>query len=295
MDKEKFLLRLNLEIDTLKAHVNRLKPAGYNIHPLDMELLRKKATELYDLMLQFEMKPDQKTDIHKDPPTIPIDKKENQTSTVVHEEIPRKVEKTIEEHKETPPLEVEKTIADDVFIRKEEETDILPEPKFEEPVIQTPIEKPVVEPPVVEKKLEANIEFDISEKKTEPVLTSIEKPVPPKVEPIKTTLDLFSTVSDNMLANKLTESGTDNSLAGRIQKERLQNIRSAIGINEKFLFVNEIFKGDLSRYNRVIDELNAMQTKQGADTYLMELKIEGQFGNDHQAFEKLKEIVGRKY
>jgi hypothetical protein len=115
------------------------------------------------------------------------------------------------------------------------------------------------------------------------------------VEPIKTTLDLFSTVSDNMLANKLTESGTDNSLAGRIQKERLQNIRSAIGINEKFLFVNEIFKGDLSRYNRVIDELNAMQTKQGADTYLMELKIEGQFGNDHQAFEKLKEIVGRKY
>lgn len=295
MDKEKFLLRLSLEIDTLKAHVNRLKPAGYNIHPLDMELLRKKATELYDLMLEYEMKPVQNPVNVDVKPTIPIEKTEIPAPQVVPEEIPTEVKKTGDEQEKVSPVVTEKPIADDVFVQKEEEIIILPEPKVEEPVVQTPIEKPTIETPVIEKKPEEVIDLDIPEDITEPVITEPQKPIPPKAEPVKTTLDLFSTVSDNRVANKLSESGTDNSLAGRMQKERLQNIRSAIGINEKFLFVNELFKGDLSRYNRVIDELNAMQTKQGADTYLMEIKIEGQFGNDHPAFNKLKEIVERKY
>ncbi len=295
MDKEKFLLRLSLEIDTLKAHVNRLKPAGYNIHPLDMELLRKKATELYDLMLDFEMKPTQ-TPVNIDvKPAIPAAKTEIPAPPIIQAEIPVEMKKTVVEQQEKPLVEMGKPIADDVFIQREEEIITLPEPKIEEQMVQTPIQKPTIEIPVIEKKTEIVVEIDIPEKKPDPVIISPQKPVTPKAEPVKTTLDLFSTVADNLVANKLSDAGTDNSLAGRMQKERLQNIRSAIGINEKFLFVNELFKGDLSRYNRVIDDLNAMQTKQGAETYLMEIKIEGQFGNDHPAFNKLKEIVERKY
>jgi len=45
----------------------------------------------------------------------------------------------------------------------------------------------------------------------------------------------------------------------------------------------------------VIDELNVMKTRQGTDTYLLELRIEGQWTEDHHAFQKLKEIVDRKF
>ena len=32
MDKEKILIRLSTQIDTLKAHINRLKRDGYKVH-----------------------------------------------------------------------------------------------------------------------------------------------------------------------------------------------------------------------------------------------------------------------
>jgi len=314
MDKEKFLLRLSLEIDTLKAHVNRLKPAGYKIHPLDMELLRKKAMDLYDLMLQFEMDPNKVADIQDKPVVVP--EKRPETEPVVESPKEPRVEATPPPAKPAVPVitEVEQPLAEDVTLDQESQTADTPVMEIpEEPKAETPVEpiaeKPMVapqEPPTevetkvnpIEKPAPIREEKPVEEKPATPRQEDFVSPPPPKAHPpkpapVKTTLDLFSTVPESLGSRTMAES--DNSVAGRIQKERLQNIRSAIGINEKFLFLNELFKGDLARYNRVIDELNAMQTKQGADTYLMELKIEGQFGENHPAFEKLKEIVARKY
>ncbi len=75
----------------------------------------------------------------------------------------------------------------------------------------------------------------------------------------------------------------------------MDDLRSAIGINEKFLFINELFNGDMGRYNKAIDELNSMQNKTGIDTYLMEIKIEKQWSDDDDAFIKFKELVDRKF
>ncbi len=314
MDKEKFLLRLSLEIDTLKAHVNRLKPVGYKIHPLDMELLRKKALDLYDLMLQFEMYPDKVADIQTKPKVV-IEKKPEIQPVEEPPKEPR-LEATPPPAKPSEPVfvEVEQPLAEDVTLDQETkpvDSPVMetPEvPKVEtpvEPIAEKPMETPQEPPTEIEEKVTptekpAPIQEvkPVEEKPATPRQEDFVSPPPPKThqpkaEPVKTTLDLFSTIPESVGSRTMAES--DNSVAGRIQKERLQNIRSAIGINEKFLFLNELFKGDLSRYNRVIDELNAMQSKQGADTYLMELKIEGQFGENHPAFEKLKEIVGRKY
>lgn len=287
MDKEKSLLRLSQEIDTFKAHVNRLKPAGYVIHPLDLELLRKKVAELYDLVLQFDIIPTQLADNVKE--TIPV-------HTVTPEKIRIESLPEIVLEKEpvlvpkpeiVEPAEVKMALVEDVFIADEKEV-------VNSPLISFQKSTPVVEK--VEEEIYPSVTPEV--KPVEIIPEVAPEPVPkishPKPEPVKTTLDLFST-SDSSIANKLTHLGSDTSLAGKMQKEPLLNIRSAIGINDKFLFVNELFRGDLSRYNRVMDELNVMKTKQGADTYLIELKIEGQWHEDNGAFQKLKEIVARKY
>jgi len=321
MDKEKFLLLLSLEIDTLKAHISRLKPAGYTVHPLDMELLRKKATDLYDLMLQFEMNPTKDSDNQKEPVVFTIKKPETKPVEQPTPHIPVETAQPSPIREQPVPPEPDKPLADDVTLTHEPEqttkvpTKISAENRVEAPVqmpeeapelpappVESPVTHPVMEDPVVETPAEMTKPTPITsvpeeirvEKNIEEMPPAPQPKAPtPKPAPVKTTLDLFSTVPESVGTRTMADS--DNSVAGRMQKERLQNIRSAIGINEKFLFLNELFKGDLSRYNRVIDELNAMQTKQGADTYLMELKIEGQFGENHPAFEKLKEIVGRKY
>jgi len=275
MDKEKFLLNLNLELDTFKAHVNRLKPVGYTIHPLDLELLRKKIFDLYDLVLSFENVPE--SPLKTETPEIVVAKPKAVTevppeTTFKKEPVP--VEPPLAEDVElekvsVPQVEFKEEIA---VLKAEEEKpvaeELIPEPDKPSPVVPEPMPLPEEHKPEVIK----------------------EGPKPPKPELVKTTLDLFSASADY-----LAEPTVDNSLAGKMQKEKITNIRSAIGINEKFLFLNELFKGDLSRYNRVIDELNAMQTKQGAETYLIELKVAGQWKEDLPAFVKLKEIVFRKY
>jgi len=275
MDKEKFLLNLNLELDTFKAHVNRLKPVGYTIHPLDLELLRKKIFDLYDLVLSFENVPESPLKTEK-PETVVAKPK---AVTEVPPETTFKKE----------PVPVQPPLAEDVELEKVS----VPQVEFKEEiaVLKAEEEKPVAEELIPEPDKPSPVvpePMPLPEEHKPEVIK--EGPKPPKPELVKTTLDLFSASADY-----LAEPTVDNSLAGKMQKEKITNIRSAIGINEKFLFLNELFKGDLSRYNRVIDELNAMQTKQGAETYLIELKVAGQWKEDLPAFVKLKEIVFRKY
>ncbi|MFA5419141.1 MAG: hypothetical protein WC341_11850 [Bacteroidales bacterium] len=287
MDKEKLLLRLSLEIDLFKAHVNRLKPVGYVIHPLDVELLRKKATEVYDLVVQLDLNPVQKAEKQDIKPPVVIEKE------VEIKPSPEVVEPVKTEVIPTPVQEAEKP-ADIKNLR--------PEVIFEEKIVEPPkqmVGEVKVSLPKEEKIIEEKTPLPVVEKAPEEVKPAPEpelktKIAPTRPEPMRTTLDLFSS-TESSLADRLTHIGEDRSLAGKMQQERLLNIRSAIGINEKFLFVNELFKGDLSRYNRVIDELNSMKTKEGAETYLLELRIEGQWPESMEAFQKLKEIVDRKY
>jgi len=75
----------------------------------------------------------------------------------------------------------------------------------------------------------------------------------------------------------------------------ITNIREAIGINEKFLFINELFNGDLSRYNKILDDINELTTKKGVDTYLLELKIQFQWADENDAYIKLRELLDRKF
>jgi len=79
-----------------------------------------------------------------------------------------------------------------------------------------------------------------------------------------------------------------------MQKSQISNIREAIGINDKFLFINELFNGDLGRYNKIIDDINELPTKKGVETYLLELKIQFQWADDNEAFLKLRELIERK-
>jgi uncharacterized protein YqgV (UPF0045/DUF77 family) len=84
-------------------------------------------------------------------------------------------------------------------------------------------------------------------------------------------------------------------VADKFNQETVNELREAIGINEKFLFINELFNGDMSKYNKAIDELDEMATYKGAETYLLELKVQHQWEEDSQALMKLTELVKRKF
>ena len=89
--------------------------------------------------------------------------------------------------------------------------------------------------------------------------------------------------------------GEDNSLAAKLQQNPVRDLKSVIGINDKFLFVNELFGGSMEKYNKSIENLNDLKTLNGAMIYLNELKIELQWNSSNEAYLKLKELITRKF
>jgi len=89
--------------------------------------------------------------------------------------------------------------------------------------------------------------------------------------------------------------GDDNTLAAKLQQAPVGDLKSAIGINDKFLFVNELFGGSMEKYNKSIDNLNDLKTLNGAMIYLNELKIELQWNSSNEAYQKLKDLVTHKF
>ena len=87
----------------------------------------------------------------------------------------------------------------------------------------------------------------------------------------------------------------DHSLAAKLQQTPGRDLKSVIGINDKFLFVNELFGGSMEKYNKSIENLNDLKTLNGAMIYLNELKIELQWNSSNEAYMKLKDLVSRKF
>lgn len=81
-----------------------------------------------------------------------------------------------------------------------------------------------------------------------------EKTQKAKKEESKLTIDLYadnhSTIADKFFDEQ------DKSVAARIKKNKISDLKAAIGINDKFLFINELFDGNMHEYNDAIEQLN---------------------------------------
>ena len=96
------------------------------------------------------------------------------------------------------------------------------------------------------------------------------------------------------LGDKL-EQAEDNSLITRLQRKPVADLMTAIGINDKFLLLNELFGGSMEKYNKSIRSLNNFSTLLGAKTYMSELQIEFQWDCDSDAYKKLADLIERRF
>ena len=120
----------------------------------------------------------------------------------------------------------------------------------------------------------------------------------------KSTVDLFSThptVADKFkdekksLNDKLFNVQSDKSIAAKLQKNPIKDLKAAIGINEKFKFINELFEGNLQKYNDGITKLNGFTNGGEAAKFLSSLKSEFSWDESTEAFHELNDLVTRRY
>ena len=79
------------------------------------------------------------------------------------------------------------------------------------------------------------------------------------------------------------------------KKEKINDLKSLISINEKFLFINELFDGNLRDYNENMEILNKYSDFQSASEYLDLLRKKNLWDSASGAFRKMMELLEKRF
>ena len=292
-DNEKLLWDIESELEIFQAHVKRLRKNSGNLHELDAELLREKTRKLYDKLICFNQ-----TSVDKSTTEVTSELKEEKLG----EPDVISGDALFEEKEETKQIE-KGVIAEKVIADQEAEIEAREgllgfeiEQKSDEPeTSEVSIEEPIMDIP--EKQPEQNTAEKIEVVQPIPDAANHQKEsdqINEKQHVVRSNIDLFSDTVEETIADKFGNA-SDSSIANKMQQSQIEDLRQAIGINEKFLFINGLFNGDLGRYNKAIDEFNELTTKEGVNAHFLELKIHNQWSDDNDGAVKLKALLDRKF
>jgi hypothetical protein len=164
---------------------------------------------------------------------------------------------------------------------EEEETEEIIEEELETIVEEITITETVVTPrklevPVFETKLVNE------EQKEKPVaFFSIGKTVMPKTEP-----SLNEMIAQNLDGFQLSE---------KVIEPKIDNLKTAISLNKKIAFVNELFKENVVEYAKSIDKINSSNNLSEAMLIWTELKVAHNWNNENTLVKDLEKLIQRRF
>jgi hypothetical protein len=177
--------------------------------------------------------------------------------------------------------------------KEEPEKAPAPEPRHVAPRKETLIEISDEEP----EKPAAVKEIPEPVKKEEmvTVVTGVVKQVPEQVHEKRHEKAIFADSfpdRHDSLNEQLGSSRREEDFAASIKSRPVNNLDEAIGVNDKFLFIREIFRGDQSSYSAALDKLNMAENISDARAIVMSYTGEG---DESEAVKLLLDIVKRKF
>lgn len=106
-------------------------------------------------------------------------------------------------------------------------------------------------------------------------------------------IDLFSSEIVGF-SEKLKET-REKTFANDRRSSHPKDLKASISINEKFLFINELFDGNLREYNITIETLNGFAEIRQALEFLDVLRLKNLWESESVAFNRLRELVEQKF
>lgn len=208
----------------------------------------------------------------------PMAEEIQQTEEPVAEDV-REEEAAAEVEPMEEPL-VEETQQEEIVEEKIEEPVVEEIPQKEEIVeeVAEPVveEVPQVEDVVEEKPVE---EPFVEETKTEPVVTEVseehvaEEPAEPEMsnqqpEPTRMTLGEQLGQSRQTSLNDRFAAQNTSDLSSKIGLKPITEIKSAIGLGDRYRYIRELFDGNGTLFESTISDLNALTTYEEAEQYV---------------------------
>jgi hypothetical protein len=168
------------------------------------------------------------------------------------------------------------------------------------------IAKPVE--PIAEKKEDA-VYFhpDQSDPAADEIPTLAHQPA--AIPPVKTELkteNIQSAQPKVMEFNSILASQTESlnerlkehrvEVASTLQETPIRDLKKAIGLNDRFLFVNELFRGDENMYERSLKTINAFTIYPEAEYWIQrELKVKLGWTEDNEAVKIFDQLIRRRF
>jgi hypothetical protein len=274
MDRELSKEKISRQLELITEQFSYLKQNQGLIPQIEIDLLKKNIQKLYELMLEL-----QKVN------TIIENKTENK------EETPQLVKEILEAEKQ-PLIVVNDNSTTTDKVMETQDSKVVENNNQEDTtqneieVIFTPEPKAVVQEKVVE----------IQESEPNPK-TSAKKP--------HVVADLFGTSQQTIadkyksetksINDKIQKTKPEKSIGHRLQQNPIKDLKTAIGINEKFLFINELFKGNMKEYNETIISINNCTSHDDALKILNAMADKYNWEEEMVAYLTLKDFVERKF
>jgi len=96
------------------------------------------------------------------------------------------------------------------------------------------------------------------------------------------------------LNDKLKQGKTE--LVEILKEAPIKDLRKAIGINDRFLFINDLFRGDESMYERSIRTINSFNIYPEAEYWInRELKVKLGWNNNNDSVHHFDQLVKRRF
>jgi hypothetical protein len=304
MNSLQLVSKIRSKTEDLSRNIQELVIANQDFTGMDKELLKKQCIDLYELLLKLRTEPEvleEKTYVK--PAIQPAVVKVQPTVEVEQKPLPEikpAVEPEPSPMEEALPVSVEASNFQDVInwaevndetldtlVQKvetahisENVVDDLPEPIIEhKPAIETiPNGEINIGKAVENKRIQYTVMPDIAEPKPNPLNEAIKDKEPTYNERIAMTNPQVTIP----LVEKTIEAPID-------------NIKSAINLNKKIAFVNELFKENVVEYAKAIDRLNNASDLNDAFRIQNELKHQYNWENTNELVQDLERLIKRRF
>lgn len=218
-------------------------------------------------------------DLYEEIYQLKLDAVTSQNVDEVVVEKPKKKEKEEKKAKETSIEEIQEEESIEELkrsiakLRKQFGDMDSPTEKKEAPVAEAPVELP---------------EEPVNIPESEPAPTQME-------EPGSTAIGEKFQDDRSSLNDLLSLKNGEDSIGEKMKFNQVSNLKSAIDLNNKFLFIRELFEGNSDEYNQTIEELNSVDTLDEAAKILDKFRYKYKWTEKEDTLCIFNEIIHRKF
>lgn len=283
-----FQEKLKLTIEEIKQLTDRII-SNKDISQIEIDILLSKLRDTYSLCLGF-------------------DNKEEEREFEIKEEMPKEIIELVE------VFELEKTEdVDEEEIEEEIEEEEVEEEEIIEEEIEEKEEEEEVKEVILEKKtpsvlkylnenMPKSMNFAFEEKplvKEEAIEKVVEDIVESVKEEVKTESPKTTTLGEKYqnqasLFESMSNKTEKNDINSKLNQSRA-DLRTAIGVHEKFMFINDLFSGNLREYTEFIQNLNSAENLDNAKEIIREVKEKKRWITTSLPYTTLENVVERKF